>query len=343
VIPPPTPEPTPEVTVTATVTPEATEEPTPAPCVDAMEFVNDLNYDDEDLTNFPEVDPGEAFQKGWRIKNSGTCTWNSSYFIKYVRGNDPAAQMQGQPTSIQGQVQPGQTYDMYVNLVAPENAGKYVGYWQMHNSQSEAFGQTIWVAVQVRSTEPEATATVTPQATATPTFEPPEPTETEVPPEPTATEVPPEPTATEVPPEPTPTEKPGSDLRDKTWVVAGYLADLEDEELTEPIPDTKIELVFDEEDNYTGNAGCNTYNGRYVTDGVKIILTQVGLTQIICQEPEGIMDQEMIYISLLERVEEYRFNEDEQLEFIMYVINENNQREEKILLAFDDLQAVPLQ
>jgi polar amino acid transport system substrate-binding protein len=327
------------------VIPPPTPEPTLEPCVDAMAFVEDLNYDDEDLTNFPDLDPGESFQKGWRIKNSGTCTWTNAYFIKFVNGNNSAAQMQGQPTVIQGEVKPGQNYDMYVDLVAPEIPGRYVGYWQMFNDKNQAFGKTVWVAIEVISTEPEQpTATVTPEASATPTSEPePTATVTPAPPTATATEVPPEPTATEVPPEPTPTEKPGSDLRDMTWVVAGYLADIEDEELTEPIPDTRIELVFNEEDNYNGNAGCNTYNGRYVTDGIKIILTAGSSTKLLCNEPAGIMEQEDLYLSLLTQVEEYRINEDEQLEFIRYVQNENNEREEKILLVFDGLQAVPLQ
>lgn len=330
------------------VIPPPTPEPTPEGCVDAMEFIDDLNYEDDDLTNFPKVDPGEAFQKGWKIKNSGSCTWTNAYFIKYVHGSDPAAQMQGQPTAIKGEVKPGQTYDMYVDLVAPEAAGKYVGYWQMFNDENKAFGQTIWVAVKVRTTEPEEpTATVTPEFTTTPTLEPtaPEPSATITPqlPEPTATEVPPEPTETEVPLEPTATEKPGSDLRDKTWTVAGYLADIDDEEHTEPIPDTRIELVFDEEDNYNGNSGCNTYKGRYVTDGTKIILTAGMLTQINCEEPEGVMQQEALYIELLQQVEEYRINEDEQLELIRFVMNENNEREERILLVFDGVQATPLQ
>jgi len=319
------------------VIPPPTPEPTLEPCVDAMQFIEDLSYDDEDLSNFPDLDPGEAFQKGWRIKNTGTCTWTSAYFIKYVNGNNSAAQMQGQPTAIQGEVEPGQTYDMYVNLVAPEVSGRYVGYWQMFNDENRAFGQTIWVAIEVIGPEPEThTPTVTSAATATPTLPP--PTATVTPLSPTATEVPPTPTETEVPPTPTATEKPGSDLRDVTWMLVSYLADIEAEDLTELIPETKIDLAFDEEDNFTGIAGCNTYNGRYVTDGKKIILTTGTLTQIICQEPAGVMDQEVLYISLLKQVEEYRFNADNQLEFIRYVLNENNQREEKILLVFENPQ-----
>ena len=167
IIVPPTPEPTSEIA--STPLPTATQDPVPPPCVDAMEFVEDLNYPDDDLTNLPLVDPGAAFQKGWRIRNSGTCAWNSAYFIKYIDGSDPAAQMGGGPTAIQGEVQPGATYDLYVDLVAPGTADKYVGYWQMVNGVNQAFGQTIWVAVEVRNMNPEApTATVAPNITLTP-------------------------------------------------------------------------------------------------------------------------------------------------------------------------------
>jgi len=316
IIPPPTPQPTPEITETPL--PTATQDPTPEGCVDAMDFVEDLNFDDEDLTNFPQVNPGETFQKGWRIKNTGTCIWNSTYFIKFMRGT----QMEGQPTSIQGAVEPDQTYDMYVDLVAPDTAGEYVGYWQMHNTENEAFGQTIWVAIEVRDPDPETpTATVTPEATPTPTEEPP--------PEPTST---PEPTETG---EPEPTEEPGADLRGKTWILEGFLADLEDEDLTDPLPDVDGEMRFEEERNLEGNSGCNTFSGRYVTDGTAIVFQDILGTNILCNEPEGIMDQEAAFLELLNRAEEYRINEDGKLEVLREVI-ENDQPVMKVILLFGE-------
>ena len=33
------------------------------------------------------MQPGETFQKTWRLKNNGTCTWNSSYKIVYWSGD----------------------------------------------------------------------------------------------------------------------------------------------------------------------------------------------------------------------------------------------------------------
>jgi heat shock protein HslJ len=304
-----------------------------------MEFVKDLNYDDEDLTNFPDVDPGEEFQKGWRLRNSGSCTWTVSYFIKFSHGNNPDAQMGGQPTSIKGEVEPGEEYDMYVDLVAPEMPGEYVGYWQMHNANSKPFGQTVWVAVEVRDLSPEEpTATITPENTPTPTEElPPEPTDTDIPPEPTATdEPPPEPTATdELPPEPTETEEPGADLRDKTWILEGYLANIDDETPTEPIPDVDLELVFNEGGTIEGFAGCNTFSGDYITDGQNLQIQNVLSTQITCGEPEGIMEQEAAFLQLLEDVEEYRINPEDKLEFVREVI-EDEQPVEKIFMIFQE-------
>jgi len=331
IIPPPTPEPTPEITETPL--PTATE----AACVDAMDFIDDLNYDDEDLSNFPDVDPGEAFQKGWRIKNSGNCSWSGSYYIKFSQGT----QMNGQPTAVKGEVKPGDTYDMYVDLVAPQEPGQYVGYWQMYNAENKAFGQTIWVAIEVRNLHPEEpTATVTLVASATPTEPPPPtaaPTATEVPPEPTATEIPPEPTATEIPPEPTATEEPGADLRETTWVLEGYLVDLQDEELTESLEGVNVELIFKEEGELQGNAGCNTFTGRYVTDGTEIVFRDLLVTRLTCGEPAGIMDQETLFLQWLEQAEKYRINEDEKLEITLEVI-EDNQPVDKIILLFYDIR-----
>ena len=317
------------------IIPPPTPEPTEMPCVDAMQFVDDLNYDDKDLTDFPVLDPGKAFQKGWRIRNTGTCIWNNAYFIKYVHGNVPAAQMGGQPTVIKNVVEPGQTYDMFVDLFAPKLAGKYVGYWQMHNAAGVPFGQTIWVAIEVRDTAPGVpTVTVTPQDTSTPPVVPSAvPTVTPEPP----TAVPPEPTV--VPPGPT--EEPGSDLLDVTWVLEEYRVDIEDEELIEPIPDIDLKLNFEDDGRVTGFAGCNTFSGRYVTDGVQIIFRDLLVTQLTCQQPEGLMDQEARYIQWLERTEEYRLDQAKKhLEFIIYAI-ENNQRVEKVMMRFYDLRVGP--
>ena len=118
-------------------------------CTDAMAFIGDLNLDDNNMQNPPVMAPGQAFRKGWRVKNIGTCTWNSGYSLDYVSGNVSAAQMGGSTVPVRGQVLPGQTYDFWADLVAPTYPGTYQGFWEMHNDQSEPFGQRIWVGIRV--------------------------------------------------------------------------------------------------------------------------------------------------------------------------------------------------
>lgn len=135
--------------------------PTPVPpagCHDGMAWVSDLNYDDNNMKNPPVAPAGQAFQKGWRIRNTGTCTWNSSYSLGFVQGNRPGADMSGKPTAVQGAVTPGQTYDMYINLVAPTAPAVYQGFWQLRNGQGAAFGERVYVGITVPSSAPPTPA-----------------------------------------------------------------------------------------------------------------------------------------------------------------------------------------
>jgi ABC-type amino acid transport substrate-binding protein len=144
--PEPLPTDTPAPAVLPTMTPAAI--PTPAP-VDGMAYVADLTLDDHNMTQIPVLQPGQPFQKGWRIKNTGTTTWTPDYRLEYASGNTPISQMGGQPVLIGRPVAPGTTDDVYVNLVAPGSPGTYQGFWQMKNASGTAFGEKIYAAVTV--------------------------------------------------------------------------------------------------------------------------------------------------------------------------------------------------
>jgi hypothetical protein len=132
-----------------------------------MVFVADLSYDDQGMTNPPTLLPGEPFRKGWRVRNTGNCAWNSLYSLVPVGGNNPAAVMGGEPVVVQGLVQPGQEYDFWADLVAPLAPGVYQEFWSMYNSRSDKlFGSRVWVGIQVA-----ALPTVTPLPTQTPSAE----------------------------------------------------------------------------------------------------------------------------------------------------------------------------
>lgn len=143
-----------------TDTPAPTNTPGAQGCVDGAQYVADVTVPDNAVFN-----PGAAFTKTWRLKNSGTCTWVGSYTWAFVGGDA----MSG-PASVPvvGNVAPGSQYDVSVNLVAPATPGTYKGIWQMRNSSAAFFGTKPFVQIVVPAATPTSTATLVP-VTITPT------------------------------------------------------------------------------------------------------------------------------------------------------------------------------
>jgi hypothetical protein len=109
---------------------------------DKAKFVTDVTISDGMV--FP---PDEAFTKIWRVKNIGTCTWTTSYALVFENG----AQMGGSsPQALTGNVAPGETVDISVDLVSPETDGNYTGNWQIRNSSNVLFAK-IYVQIKVAS------------------------------------------------------------------------------------------------------------------------------------------------------------------------------------------------
>ena len=114
--------------------------PAAAACVNGMTFAADIT-----ITDGHNVRPGENFRKTWRVRNTGSCTWNTGYTFVFVSGD----QMSGRNISVPAVVQPGQVIDLSVDLIAPYGNGTYRGYWQMRSPEGKNFGETIWVKVRV--------------------------------------------------------------------------------------------------------------------------------------------------------------------------------------------------
>jgi heat shock protein HslJ len=55
-----------------------------------------------------------------------------------------------------------------------------------------------------------------------------------------------------------------------------------------------------------GSAGCNTYGGTYAASGDSLRLSDLYRTEMGCMEPEGILEQELAYLNLLNAVASYR-------------------------------------
>ncbi|OGO18546.1 MAG: hypothetical protein A2Z14_19240 [Chloroflexi bacterium RBG_16_48_8] len=126
-----TPEPPTEKPSTDTPQPSITPSPTEA-CTDKAHLVKDVTIPD-----FTRMDPGENFTKIWRLENAGTCTWTTGYALVFDGGNI----MGGPPsTSLSGNVPPGATVDISVDLTAPLTIGTHKGDWKLRNSTGILFG-----------------------------------------------------------------------------------------------------------------------------------------------------------------------------------------------------------
>ena len=118
-----------------------------ATACDWAQFISDVTVPDG--ANFA---PGTAIVKTWRLKNIGTCTWNTSYSLVYVSGDK-----MGAPSAVNlpANVAPGATVDVTVNMTAPSKAGHYRGYWMLRNAAGVLFGigtganRSFWVDIIV--------------------------------------------------------------------------------------------------------------------------------------------------------------------------------------------------
>lgn len=90
-------------------------------------------------------------------------------------------------------------------------------------------------------------------------------------------------------------------------------------------PESRITAVFGEDSRVSGNAGCNDYAGSYRIEGGLISIGSLISTEKYCLWPEGVMEREGIYLSLLQESTRFNVNLDE-LELSYY--------DEKLLLLF---------
>lgn len=153
---PVTPTLTPELSPTAaiptpesapTLTPQPSLGPTLAPsgCTLHGIFIADVTVPDG-----TPMAPGQAFNKIWRMRNTGTCTWGAGYTFAFVRGE------------LMGQIQqiavpttaPGATADLLVAMSAPTNPGTHRSFWRLKAPNGVFFGDELWVTINVPAPAP---------------------------------------------------------------------------------------------------------------------------------------------------------------------------------------------
>lgn len=122
-----------------------------------MTFVSDVTIPDNTAVN-----PGQAFTKTWKVKNSGTCAWDAGFKFSFTGGNA----MGGATYTLPSAVAAGAVADISVAMTAPTTAGKVQGNWRMSTAGGQFFGNEVYVIVVVGGTG--ATATTSAAATNTP-------------------------------------------------------------------------------------------------------------------------------------------------------------------------------
>ncbi len=138
-------------TKTATLRPTATAQdglnatptlhPAPTACNDAMTVL--LTYD---FARSSELAPrlmaaGEPARAGWRLLNSGSCPWDQAYAV--TRQDDELSFV------IPQRIAPGEWVDVWVDFLAPRQAGVVGLSWQLTNGRGEPVGPPLTVGVEV--------------------------------------------------------------------------------------------------------------------------------------------------------------------------------------------------
>lgn len=167
-----TPESSPTTTQASSQTPEQTKASTQPP-VQGCDLAEPGNPIDVSIPDDTQMLPGQTFTKIWRLKNSGTCTWTTSYSIALFSG-----EAMGAPASVPmpKNVAPGETVDISVELVAPQTAGTYQGNWKLRNASNTWFGigpngnLPFWVRIIVTTSASTITPTATLGTPGTPTL-----------------------------------------------------------------------------------------------------------------------------------------------------------------------------
>jgi len=114
-------------------------------CENNLRFVRDVSIPDGTV-----ITRGSTFSKTWRVRNTGTCTWDSSYLFgrqtgDYISGNPEAVSAPG--------VAPGQEADLTMTLLlssqAPSGSTQRASF-QMRAPNGALFGQTPFVEIKVQ-------------------------------------------------------------------------------------------------------------------------------------------------------------------------------------------------
>ncbi len=110
------------------------------PCANDLKFIEDITIDDNTI-----VSPNSSIDKQWLVQNTGTCSWDSKYRIKWI-GGDPLGAVQEQTLY---PARAGTQAVLRIVFIAPGLAGTYESSWQAIAPDGNLFGDLIYIKVAV--------------------------------------------------------------------------------------------------------------------------------------------------------------------------------------------------
>lgn len=121
-----------------------------APCLRA-------SFETETVPDGTKFYVNELFTKSWRLKNSGSCTWNEAFNVVWVDGELMNANSANAFTTVP--IAPGEYVSVEVTMQGPPTPGTYKGYWMLRSNTGEYFGVGIngrewfWVEIETIPTD----------------------------------------------------------------------------------------------------------------------------------------------------------------------------------------------
>ena len=98
-------------------------------------------------------------------------------------------------------------------------------------------------------------------------------------------------------------------LESKIWVLISFGTEGQLQTVLEGI---EITATFNpDEAEVSGSSGCNHYFGDYKVTGSGLSLSTIGGTEMACLTPEGVMEQEQVFLSMLAAAESFEIQEDQ--------------------------------
>lgn len=78
--------------------------------------------------------------------------------------------------------------------------------------------------------------------------------------------------------------------------------------VTSLVKDSTLTSVFSADGKLSGSAGCNHYNASYKVAGKTVKMGAIAATRKMCAKPEGVMEQETLFLKALATVATYQID-----------------------------------